>query len=294
MPASTKPRKRPGQDRRRQQLHAAVDRILDGPGDGDIDAWVVQVLVGIGALIGAAAPALDYEAGRVISGVARPVGDFPSNSSWEGAAIRVDHKQANVWVAAGDTARTNRPKPATQQIALAAVIRPIANISCHSWLHDLVSALDALPWGEVHDIVTPSSPGIHGYKKGRSLWKLRLLALQWAEFQHRAKLMTKTEALGEVALAFGIRNLSSINDWEPRARQLLGDPIVEDALQVSRARASLYLSARDKRDSGAPMTPLVERDIKYGDRGISKGQLNTIARVYMARPRKRRKRTATP
>jgi hypothetical protein len=83
----------------RSRLHEGVDRILDGPPDLSVDKWVVQVLVDIGSIIKAAAPALDYEVGRVISGVDRPHGDFPSNLTWEGAGISVSPQQSDAWIA---------------------------------------------------------------------------------------------------------------------------------------------------------------------------------------------------
>jgi len=131
----------------RRRLHEAVDRILDGPGDGDPDLWVRQVLVDIGLVVRAAAPALDYEVGCVIYGVDRPRGHFPLNLSWKGAGINVSSQQASQWTASGGAARGDLPPLEIQQQALAVLLHPVAEISCHRWLHDLANALDALRFG---------------------------------------------------------------------------------------------------------------------------------------------------
>src|SRR5262245_6041008 len=134
-PPSKRKQPAPRRLEERKRLHEAVDRIVDGPGTGDPDLWVRQVLVDLGFIFRAAAPAIDYEVGRVIVEVDRPLGHFPSNQSWQGAGLSVSAQQVNEWRAAGKAARGDRPPRAiTQQRALAALLRPLASISCHSWL----------------------------------------------------------------------------------------------------------------------------------------------------------------
>jgi hypothetical protein len=94
---------------KRRRLHDAVDRMLNGPNGGDEDRWACQVLVDLGLLFQAAEPALDYEVGRVISGVDRRHGDFPSNLSWQNAELSVTPEQAKAWKEAGAAARAERP-----------------------------------------------------------------------------------------------------------------------------------------------------------------------------------------
>src|SRR5215831_3611323 len=133
-----------GRGEERRRLHKAVDAIVEGANPNDVDSWVRETLVGIALVIRAAHPALDYETGRVISGIDRPHGFFPLNLSWEGAAIHVDTQTADKWIAEGDAALDKRPKPAEVQRVLAALLRPIASISLNPWLMDLAKALDAL------------------------------------------------------------------------------------------------------------------------------------------------------
>lgn len=248
---------------------------------------MLQVLVDLGAFVRAAAPALDYEVGRVISDVDRPLGEFPNNLSWLGAGIRVDPQLANAWIAAGEAARGDRPSAAMQQRALAALLRPIAGISCHSWLHDLVDALDALRFGEVHEIVAPSRLGLHGYRQGRTTWQTRLHALAWAEFQYRANLMKKTDALGEVASACGIRDVGSVEDWKRKAQKLFGEEVVQETLLWAGAEGKRYRSVQEQLASGKLEKSAVAREIAYFHRVFGRDRLEIIAGNYKAQARKR-------
>lgn len=186
----------------RNRLHEAVDRILDGPDWGDVDKWARQVLVDLGLFVRVATPAFDYEVGRIISGVERRQGHFPSNLSWEGAEINVTRQRAQEWIAAGDIARGERPSSEVQQQALAAVLRPIAKVSCHTWLHDLAEALDALRFGEVTPPLNHSNRGLCGDGKGMSAWQQRLEALRWIEFR---------VAAGKVKQRMMLARLSRVN-----------------------------------------------------------------------------------
>jgi hypothetical protein len=70
----------------REELHRTLDIILDGMDGGDPDDSVRGVLTAIGWILRIAAPALDYETGRVLCGIDRPLGTYPRNTAWEGAA----------------------------------------------------------------------------------------------------------------------------------------------------------------------------------------------------------------
>jgi len=228
MPTQSKPKRQIRKERRR--LHEAVDRILDGPNGREVDEWVVQVLVDIGSVIRAAAPALDYEAGRVISGVDRRHGDF-DNISWRGAGIITSPQEANAWIEAGMKARGDMPSPEIQQRALAAVLRPIANISLHSWLIHLAKALDALRFGDVRPPLQPSNRGLWG---GVIAWQQRLAALRWVEFQVGArKIATKDAARQTVAKEFGVP-VPTIKDWPRATRELFGPAAVREELELAR------------------------------------------------------------
>jgi hypothetical protein len=280
----------------RRQLHAAADRILHGPVDGNIDGWVVQVLVDIGSVIRAAGTVLDYEVGRIMSGVDRPEGNFNNTSwdlSWQGAGIEPTPEQAYDWISKGQAARGDRPSAATQQRALAALLRPIASISCHSWLHDLADGFDALSFGEAPGIFGRSTSGLHGYKQARSIWQIRLRALAWAEFQYRAKLMKKTTAIGEVASAFGIRNSDSITDWKKRAKALFGPEIVQEQLRFSGAAGLQYHSLKVKIGSGAVERSAVAHEMEYFERLFGPDILVRLAQAYKQRARKNRKANKT-
>ena len=230
-----------GREEERRRLYEVVDAILDDPDPKDPDRWVRQTLVGIGLVIRAAHLAFHYEIGRVISGADRPRGDFPSNASWVGAAIRVDLDQVAKWIAAGEAALDERlPSVETEQRALAAVLRPIAAIALHAWLHDLADGLDALSFGEVQPIMARSARGLAGMRKGRTAWQLRLSALRWVEFQVAArKIKTKTEAYEVVATQFE-RTSQVVQEWRKDAATALGSAFVREALDISRRLGEFF------------------------------------------------------
>ena len=218
----------------RRRLIEAVDRILNGPDDEDVDQWVRQVLVDLGLIVRAAEPALDYEVGRVIFGIERRHGYFPSNLSWEGAELSGSRQQAEAWIAKGHAARASRPSSEVQQQALAALLRPIANASCHTWLHELAEALDALRFGEVTPPLNPSDRGLWGDGKGMSAWQQRLEALRWIEFQVAAgKVNTKDDAREIVARELGPR-FHTIKAWRRSAEEVLGRAVVCEELRLAR------------------------------------------------------------
>ena len=284
MPTPSKRRQPvPRQLEQRKRLHEAVDRILDGPDDGDPDLWVRQVLVDIGFVIGAAAPALDYEVGRIISGVDRRRGDFPFNLSWQSAEIGAGPQQYSAWVAAGAVARGDPPSLETQQRALAALLRPIASISCHTWLHELADSLEALSFGEVRPPLKPSGRGLWAVGKAMTAWELRLRALRWAEFQFAAgRVNSKREALRSVAREFG-RSLDAILEWRSVAAKELGEEVVREALELGRGIGE-YVRL--------PSSKANERDRRYClqlERAYSHAALNKLAKRLKGLPRKKHK-----
>jgi hypothetical protein len=273
-------------DDKHHRLHEAVDRVLDGPVEGRTDEWVVQVLVDIGLFIRAAAPALDFEIGRVIAGVDRPLGHFPCNTTWRNAGLSVSPEQANAWIAAGDAARSEMPSPATRQRALAALFRPVASVSCHSWLHDLVDAMDALRFGEERPLLARSDRGLHAVGKGMIAWQLRLRALCWVEFQVSShKLKTKGEAYERVASAF-LREVATIKEWHTPTSKELGGAVVREALEQSRRAGELFreISEGNNGDAG-------ERDrlLKHFEHPHSDRALEAMATAFAALPRKKHK-----
>jgi hypothetical protein len=294
MASASKPKDRAGRKEERRRLHAAVDSIVNGPDRNDMDAWVRETLVGIGLLIRAAHPALDYEIGRVISGTDRPHGSFPVNRSWEGAAIRVDAQLADEWIAVGEAALGEAPPPGElQQRALAALLRPIASISLYGWLSDLANALDALPLGDVHRIVARSPTKLHGYKEGPKIWRVRQLALEWAEFQYRAKRMSKTKAESDVATAFGISE-DSVRDWRNKVKALFGKAVVNEHLETASKMGTWCRSIADELANGRLERSSAIRGLEdYFESVYGRQRLDKLAKIYKARRRRSGKRSSS-
>jgi hypothetical protein len=188
----------------------------------------------------------------------------------------------------GGSALGDSLPPETQQRALAAVLRPIARISHHSWLDDLVLALDALRFGEVHPIVTPSPSRLHGYKQARTVWLARLRALGWVEFQYQAKLMTKESALWEVASAFKRRDVRSLKNWQKRAEELFGSDFVGEALSRAGAAGRRYRRIQDELSCGMLEKSAAARELDHLESCFGSARLQRIAQVYNAQKRKRR------
>jgi hypothetical protein len=295
MATASKRKHRAGREEERHRLHDAVDNILDGPDPNDMDRWVRETLVGIGLLIRAAHPALHYEIGRVISGTDRPHGSFPCNLSWEDAAISVDAQLADEWIAAGKAALGETPPPhKVQQRALAALLRPIASIALHAWLMDLASALDALPLGDVHRIVTRSSTKLHGYKEGPKIWLARKLALEWIEFQRHAKLMSKTGAEREVATAFGIGEASIKKEWKPTVKALFGTAVADEGLKLAETYGRRYRSIQCELASDKLEKATVARELEHYASVYGKERLDALAKVYKRRKRRSGGKASSP
>lgn len=249
-------------------------------------------LAGIGLLTRAAHPALHYEIGRVISGTDRPHGSFPCNLSWEDAGISVDAQLADEWIAAGKAALGETPPPdKVQQRALAALLRPIASIALHAWLMDLANALDALPLGEVHRIVTHSPTKLHGYKEGPKIWRARKQALEWAEFQYWAKRMSKTKAKSEVAIAFGISE-DSVNEWKGKVEALFGKAVAKEGLEWAAMMGCRCRSIQNELASGkVKKSAEVNKLEEYFESVYGRQRLDALAGVYKARKRRGGKRS---
>ncbi|MFZ0854137.1 MAG: hypothetical protein WAO08_33665, partial [Hyphomicrobiaceae bacterium] len=275
-------------DHWRKLLHDGVDRIVDGPGEGPPDEWVVQVLADLGNIIRAARPALDYEVGRVMEGVVdRPLGDFPNNNtSWHGAGIDVGVRQAEAWKIAGRTAPESATPSELQQRALAAILMPIANVACNSLFFALADALDALALGEVRPILATSTRGLHGIGKGKTAWQLRLSALKWAEFHVAAgKIETKAEAFERVANEFG-RASDTIKDWRSSATNALGGAKVDEALAQSQRIGELNREIR-ARAARVEVDAPDRRLLDLSERAYSEEALKQLAIKFKALPRKK-------
>jgi hypothetical protein len=275
-------------DEERNQLHEAVDRIVNGPPDLGVDGWVVQVLFDVGNILRAAAPALDYEVGRVISGVDRPHGYFPINGSWKGAGISVSSQQCEDWIIAGHAALDESRPPTIQQRqrALAAVLRSIARSSRFAWLVDLVDGLEGLRFGEVKPLLTKSDIGLDYAGKGMTAWKLRLRALRWVEFQVAArKVKTKAAAYEVVASKFE-REPESVKDWPNQTAEYFGEAVVRETLKTSRDIGEYAYAVSQQVASGNKTNHdyLKHLESVYGDKAIEE-----LAMKFKALPRKRKK-----
>jgi hypothetical protein len=284
--------------RRRRALYKAVDRMIDGPGSPLSDEWVVHVLEDLGRFVRAATLALYYEAGRVISGVTRPRGSFPLSSdgpSWHGAALEVDPDTANKWVADGEAALNNRQfTPHFAELAqrtLSDVLHPIANLSHHAWLVNLAVALRALPLGEVHPLLKPSSKGLRPYGRGMTGWQLKLAALGWAEFQVAAKKANMMEAFRDVADAFGLKEeSSSVQDWPKTAEKHLGRAAVRETVETARKAGQLYRSLSREIAGGQISKSATDRYSEYFEDVWGPERLKRIGQKLRAIPNKEQAR----
>jgi hypothetical protein len=267
----------------RHHLHEAVDRIFDGPGSGDEDRWVRQVLVDVGLIFGTAGPALDYEVGRIISGVDRPYGVFRPDGSWRGAEIIVSRKRASEWRSAGYAARADWPPSEIQQEALAALLRPIASISLHSWFLHLVNALDGLRFGDVRPPLRPSSRRLWG---GTKAWQQRLDGLRCAEFQVGARMLTKNAANETVAKEIGVP-ISTFKGWRREVANKFGPAVVREELDTARRLGRLVHQTRTQVTKGEAN----ERDRSYCIHleAVYRERLKKVGEGFKAQTRKKHK-----
>jgi hypothetical protein len=281
-------------ERRRRTLYKAVDRIIDGVGSPVSDEWVIQVLEDLGGFVRAASSALYYEAGRVISGVDRPLGSFPLSSdgpSWQGAALEVDGETADKWVAAGEAALSDRKY--TPQFAelvqrtLFALLYPIANMSHHAWLMDLALALRALPLAEVHPLLERSSKALRPYRRGMTGWSRKLAALAWAEFQIAANIKTREGAFWDVAEAFGLKEgSSSVQDWRQTAEKHLGREVAREKLEIARIDGRFYRSLSEQIANDQISTSNADHYSEYVEDVWGPERLKQIGRAFRAIPKK--------
>jgi hypothetical protein len=205
----------------------------------------------------------------------------------------VDPQRTAKWIADGEEA-LETPQPAKkQQRALAALLRPIARISDYPPLMDLAEGLDVLPLGVVHRIVAPSpKKKLHGYEEGLKIWRARKLALEWAEFQYRAKRMSKTEAKGEVASAFGIGE-DSVDEWKGKVNALFGAR-VKEGLDWAAKMGCLCRLIRDEFASGNVKKSAAVKNLEeYFESEYGKQKLEVFARIYKARKRRSCKRSSS-
>jgi hypothetical protein len=186
------------------------------------------------------------------------------------------------------------PQPVEkQQRALAALLRPIAGISAYPPFMDLAEALNALPLGEVHRIVTRSPKKLHGYKEGTKIWLARKLAREWIEFQRHAKLMSKTKAESEVAAAFGISEYS-VKEWKCKVLELFGKATVKEGLEWAANMGRRYRSIRDELASGNVKRSAATKNLEeYFESMYGRKKLEVFARVYKARKRRSDKRSSS-
>ena len=195
--------------------------------------------------------------------------------------------QVAAWIAAGEAALGETPPPAEKlQCALAALLRPMASISLYVWLRDLANGLDALSFGEVLPIMTPSDRGLTGKGKGRTAWKLRLSALRWVEFQVAAhKVRTKTEGYEIVAGKFS-RGLEAVKAWRSDAAEVLGTAVVREALEHSRRIGEFARTIREQVVSGT-VDERYHSHLMYLDQVYSDQALEQLAAKFKALPRKK-------
>jgi hypothetical protein len=204
-----------------------------------------------------------------------------------GAAISVDHDQAAAWIDAGEAALGETPPSVeTQQRALAAVLRPIARIALHPWLHDLADGLDALSFGEVQPTMDPSARGLAGIGKGRTAWRLRLRTLRWVEFQVAARnIKTKTEAYKVVATHFR-KTSQAIQEWRVDAARALGSAFVCEALDGSR-RLGERAAAIKRQVAGGTVNDNDRDYLLFLETTYSENSLKELAKSFKALPRKK-------
>ena len=276
-------------DRGRKQLHAAVDRLLDGPGTGDMDRWATEVLASLGYFVRAARFAIDYEVGRILHGVDRRHGSFPIGNdvypAWEGAWIDVEDATADEWCQRGGDSRGAYMPPETVQRALAAILYPIASTSYHPWLFELSDALDALRFGEQPSVLKPSARGLRSIGQARTEYTLRLTALAWVQFQVAAGLSNKTQAIGDVATAFE-KDERSIRSWDGSVVKELGAARVDEVMTNAQVSGACYRMLLAQVDEGNPRDRSAMRYKRHYKNLFGDEALKSLAEAWARLPRK--------
>jgi hypothetical protein len=137
-------------------------------------------------------------------------------------------------------------------------------------------------------ILTPSARGLTGVGKGRTAWRLRLAALQWAEFQVGAcKINTKTDAYNIVARAVGLA-LHTIKGWPREVANQLGEAVVREGLNLARRIGEHVHHINGKIASGEAN----ERDRRYCiylEGAYSPQLLKELGQKFKELPRRKRK-----
>jgi hypothetical protein len=235
-----------------------------------------------------AAPALDYECGRVCDGVDRASGIFEASSPfarWEGAGICVDAPTANRWTDSGHAKRSAAPSPAVVRKILIAILGPISRASYHPWLFELVDGLDALAFGEQRTILKPAVDGLHSIGRGRDAWTLRLHAVAWMEFQVTSEILSKPAAERAAAAAYG-RDVRSVRDWRQLANDKLGSMRVDAEVDYARACGRDYRLIRNRIESGIRDPGMARRIAHYND-VFGSDDLKRSGQAFRNLPRKK-------
>ena len=226
----------------RQELHRAVDRLMDGPPVGQEDDWVCQTLSDLGFFARMAKPAIRYEIGRILENVYRPEGSFAIGkfgTSWTGAALEEEpgtfERRHNLARAIGaEIIHTSH-----WQLALAAVLLPVSRVAENAMLQDLAVALRKLPLGVASARLQPSKKRRHGGSDALTLWELRLAAVAWVRFLSDSKRQKNdAESCEAVQKAFGLNSSENFyKDWRKELPKAVGREIV-DKMMTSAGQAA--------------------------------------------------------
>jgi hypothetical protein len=280
-----------------RELHAHLDTILDGPGDEQVDEWVTRTLAALGYFIRAAQLAIDYEIGRVVSGVERPQGTFALGSEvyppWKDASLDVDSKTAARWCELGRTTRQPKPTsdlsgPTPKQIAqiLSQILNPISRASYFGYLIDLSNDLDALWYGEQRPLLQPRRTRKRGYGAGKRPRNLRLFAVAWIEFQSEAKLLTKSAASEVVCRKYGRADARSVRNWAEELLNPLLDSFVLEELAFARWAGQRHRELMKLAESNADLSASQKRIKHHIDEYFSDNRLNRAAEQFRQLPKK--------
>lgn len=228
----------------KSRMSEIADRLAAGARDGDWDAWVRDVLVGLGEHMRLAATALHYEIGRSVSGIPRPAGAvlrWPLTSKpweWKDSAVRATPVLAEQWISLGNNPNPNSMPSEVKQRALAALFLPIASASSEPLLMELARGLDALSIGEVPNILRPARNGPRPKGRGASAWQLRLGALEWIEQQEASGFKSRRDAEADVDEEFAV-GAKTRQAWKRRASKHLGPTFVKERLAIARRYGEL-------------------------------------------------------
>ncbi|OYW55712.1 MAG: hypothetical protein B7Y80_05010 [Hyphomicrobium sp. 32-62-53] len=293
----TKPEEPKSRQMARRELHAHLNNILDGPGDDHVDEWVTGTLAALGYFIRAAQPAIDYEIGRVVSGIERPCGTFALGREvyplWKGASLDVDSTTAATWYKLGHT--TRQPKsdsdpqsPSPERIAriLSQILKPISRASYFGYLIDLSNDLDALWYGEQRPLLQPRRTRKRGYGVGKKARDIRLFAVAWVKFQSEAKLLTKSAASEIVCSKYGRADKKTVQDWEKELQREPIDPFVREELDFARGAGQRHREVIKLIESNVDLSASQKRIKDHIEQYFSDSRLNCAAEKFRKLPKK--------